>query len=328
MKGLRLEDGELRFVPDLPPPDLPPDEALVRVLVAGICNTDLELARGYYPFVGVPGHEFVGVVERLGADVSAAEAPRLVGKRVVGEINAVCGACPACLSGLEAHCEKRTVLGISGRDGAFAELLTLPAPNLHRLPDVLSTEAAVFTEPLAAALGIQEQVPIGPSDRVLVVGAGKLGTLIAKTLAKTGCDLTVVTRRGASLPEPLRARGAAVCLEEDIENAGFDVAVECTGNPAGFVIARCALRPRGTLVLKSTYAGRLEVDASALVVDEITVIGSRCGPFAPALRVLEEGGVDVTPLVAARYPLEEGAAAFEHASRPGVLKVLLEIGGE
>ena len=328
MKGLRLEDGELSFVPDLPPPDLPPGEALVRVLIAGICNTDLELARGYYPFAGVPGHEFVGVVERLGAGVSADETSRLVGKRVVGEINAVCGVCTACVRGLGTHCEKRTVLGISGRDGAFAELLTLPAPNLHRLPDALSTEEAVFTEPFAAALRIQEQVPIGPSDCVLVVGAGKLGTLIAQTLAGTGCDLTVVTRRGAATPELLRARGAAVCLEEDVEDAGFDVAVECTGDPAGFGIARRALRPRGTLVLKSTYAGRLEVDASALVVDEITVIGSRCGPFAPALRVLEEGGVDVTPLVAARYPLEEGAAAFEHASRPGVLKVLLEIGGE
>jgi threonine dehydrogenase-like Zn-dependent dehydrogenase len=270
----------------------------------------------------------VGVVERLGAGVSADETSRLVGERVVGEINAVCGVCRACMRGLGTHCEKRTVLGISGRDGAFAELLTLPAPNLHRLPDAISTDAAVFTEPLAAALGIQEQVPIGPSDRVLVVGAGKLGTLIAQTLAGTGCDLTVVTRGGAATPELLRARGAAVRLEGDVENAGFDVAVECTGNPAGFGIARRALRPRGTLVMKSTYAGRLEVDASGLVVDEITVVGSRCGPFAPALRLLEEGGVDVTALVAARYPLEEGVAAFEHASRPGVLKVLLEIGGE
>jgi threonine dehydrogenase-like Zn-dependent dehydrogenase len=328
MKALRLEAGELRFVPKLPPPDLPQGEALVRVLIAGICNTDLELARGYYPFEGVLGHEFVGVVERLGDGVSAAEASRLMGKRVVGEINAVCGVCEACSRGFGTHCEKRTVLGILGRDGAFAEFLTLPAPNLHPVPDDLPTEAAVFTEPLAAALRIQEQVPIGPSDRVLVVGAGKLGMLIAQTLAGIGCDLTVVTRRGATIPELLRARGAAVCLEEDVENAGFDVAVECTGNPAGFGIARRALRPRGTLVLKSTYAGRLEVDASALVVDEITVIGSRCGPFAPALRLLEEGGVDVTALVAARYPLEEGAAAFEHASRPGVLKVLLEIEGE
>jgi threonine dehydrogenase-like Zn-dependent dehydrogenase len=328
MKGLRLEAGELRFVPDLPPPDLPPGEALVRVLIAGICNTDLELARGYYPFEGVPGHEFVGVVERLGAGVSSAEADRLPGTRVVGEINAVCGVCRACSRGLGTHCESRTVLGIAGRDGAFAEFLTLPVSNLHPVPDELPTEAAVFTEPLAAALRIQEQVPIGPGDRVLVVGAGKLGILIAQTLAGTGCDLTVATRRGASMPELLRARGTDVCLEDEVEKAGFDVAVECTGNPAGFKIARRALRPRGTLVLKSTYAGRLEVDASAAVVDEITLIGSRCGPFAPALRLLAEGGVDVAPLLAARYPLEEGKAAFEHASRPGVLKVLLEIGDE
>ncbi len=328
MKALRLEDGELSLVTDLPSPELPAGEALVRVLIAGICNTDLELARGYYPFAGVPGHEFVGVVERLGDGVFAAEGDRLLGSRVVGEINAVCGACRACATGMSTHCATRTVLGISGRDGAFAELLTLPLQNLHPVPDDIPTEAAVFTEPLAAALGIQELVPIGEGDRVLVVGAGKLGTLIAQTLAGTGCDLTVVTRSGPSTSELLEARGAAVCLEKDVEHAGFDVAVECTGNPAGFRIARRALRPRGTLVLKSTYTGGLEVDASALVVDEINLIGSRCGPFAPALRMLDEGGVDVTPLIAARYPLEEGAAAFEHASRPGVLKVLLEIGGE
>lgn len=328
MKGLRLDAGELRFVPDLPPPDLPAGEALVRVVTAGICNTDLELARGYYPFEGVPGHEFVGVVERFGAAVPSAEADRLEGMRVVGEINAVCGVCPACSRGFGTHCESRTVLGIAGRNGAFAELLTLPASNLHPVPDDLPTEAAVFTEPLAAALRIQEQVPIGFGDRVLVVGAGKLGMLIAQTLAGTGGDLTVVTRRDASMLDVLRSRGANVCLENEVENAGFDVAVECTGNPAGFAIARRALRPMGTLVLKSTYAGRLELDASAAVVDEITLIGSRCGPFAPALGLLAEGGVDVAALVAARYPLEEGAGAFEHASRPGVLKVLLEIGSE
>jgi threonine dehydrogenase-like Zn-dependent dehydrogenase len=179
MRGLRLEAGELRFASDLPPPDVPSGEALVRVLIAGICNTDLELVRGYYPFAGVPGHEFVGVVERLGDGVSATEASRLVGKRVVGEINAACGACRACARGRGTHCENRTVLGISDRDGAFAELLTLPASNLHLVPDSLSTEAAVFTEPLAAALRIQEQVSVGPRDRVLIVGAGKLGMLIA-----------------------------------------------------------------------------------------------------------------------------------------------------
>ncbi len=328
MKGLRLDARELRFYPDLATPELLAGEALVRVIVAGICNTDLELARGYYPFEGVPGHEFVGVVEQLGSGVTAAEADRLQGTRVVGEINAVCGVCTACSRGLGTHCESRTVLGISGRDGAFAELLTLPASNLHLVPDDLPTEAAVFTEPLAAALRIQEQVRIGPGDRVLVVGAGKLGMLIAQTLAATGSDLTVVTRRDASMRDLLQARGASVCLENEVEHAGFDLAVECTGNPAGFAIARRALRPRGTLVLKSTYAGRLELDASAVVVDEITVIGSRCGPFAPALRLLAEGGVDVAPLVAARYPLEEGVAAFEHASGRGVLKVLLQMGAE
>jgi threonine dehydrogenase-like Zn-dependent dehydrogenase len=328
MRGLWLEGGRLRFATDLQAPDPPPDEALVRVLVAGICNTDLELARGYYPFEGVPGHEFVGIVEHLGAAASSANADRLVGRRVVGEINAVCGSCGACRRGDGTHCARRTVLGISGRDGAFADYLTLPATNLHPVPDSLPTEAAVFSEPLAAALRVREQVEIGPGDRVVVVGAGKLGRLIAQTLARTGCDLIVLSRPGRSMPELSGATGIGVRLEEEVEDAAFDIAVECTGNPDGFAIARRALRPRGTLVLKSTYAGTNELNASALVVDELTVIGSRCGPFAPALRLLEEGGVDVAPLVAARYPLEEGADAFEHAARPGVLKVLLEIGSE
>lgn len=326
MKALLLEEGRLRFEPDWPAPELPSGEALVRVLVAGICNTDLELVRGYYPFAGVPGHEFVGVVERVAGDVGAGEAERLLGRRVVGEINASCGACTACTSGRAGHCPNRTVLGIQGRDGAFAEYLALPTSNLHPLPAAVTDRSAVFTEPLAAALQIREQVPIGPGDRVLVVGIGKLGALIAQTLAATGCDLTVIARRESPLLGLLEARGVAVRSEEDTEEAAFDVAVECTGNSDGFGIARRALRPRGTLVLKSTYAGRLEVDAAGLVVDEITLIGSRCGPFAPALRLLEEGTVDVSPLLAARYPLDEGEAAFEHASRRGVLKVLLEMG--
>jgi threonine dehydrogenase-like Zn-dependent dehydrogenase len=287
----------------------------VRVLQAGICNTDLELVRGYYPFTGILGHEFVGVVE---------EGPeRLTGHRVVGEINAVCGECAACRNGRPTHCENRTVLGIVGRNGAFADYLTLPVENLHPVPESVSTDAATFTEPLAAALEIQQQVAVGPDDRVVVVGDGKLGQLIAQALATTGCRLTVVGRHERKLGL-LEGRGIGTALVDQIENATFDLAVECTGNADGFRVARRALRPRGTLVMKSTYADRLTLDASSLVVDEITLVGSRCGPFAPALRLLAEGLVDVEPLIDARYPLVRALEAFDHAARSGVLKVILE----
>ncbi len=316
MRAVWLENRRLALRDDVPPPSPPPGEALVRVVRAGICNTDLELTRGYYPFTGILGHEFVGVVER------GPEA--LVGRRVVGEINAVCGRCPACASGRRTHCERRTVLGIAGRHGAFAEYLTLPTENLHAVPDDVSTDAAVFTEPLAAALEIQEQVSIGAGDRVLVVGDGKLGQLVAQTLALTGCALLAVGRHDAKLAL-LAGRGIATGRGDAVEPRGFDVAVECTGSPEGFAVAQRALRPRGTLVLKSTYAGALTLDASAVVVNELTLVGSRCGPFASALRLLAEARVAVEPLIHARYPLGDALHAFEHAQRPGALKVLLEM---
>lgn len=317
MRALWLEGRRLRLRDDVPIPEPPSGEALIRVLRAGICNTDLELTRGYYPFAGVPGHEFVGVVARGPA--------RLAGRRVVGEINAVCGTCRACTGGRRTHCERRTVLGIAGRDGAFAEYLALPLENLHVVPDELSTDAAVFTEPLAAALEVQAQVPIRPEDRVVVVGDGKLGQLVAQTLALTGCRLLVLGRHAAKLAL-LARRGIATATGDAVERGGFDVAVECTGHPEGFAVAQRALRPRGTLVLKSTYAGALTLDASALVVHELTVVGSRCGPFAPALELLAARRVAVEPLIHARYPLAEAAAAFEHAARAGALKVLVEVG--
>ena len=316
MRALWLEDRRLRLRDDVSIPDPPAGEALVRVLRAGICNTDVELTHGYYPFTGVPGHEFVGVVERGPA--------ALAGRRVVGEINAVCGTCRACTAGRRTHCERRTVLGIVGRHGAFADYLTLPLENLHAVPDTVSTDAAVFTEPLAAALEIQEQLAIGPEQRVLVVGDGKLGQLVAQTLALTGCALFAVGRHDAKLAL-LGARGIATGRAERVERGGFDVAIECTGNPAGFAVAQRAVRPRGTLVLKSTYAGALTLDASAVVVNELTLVGSRCGPFAPALRLLAERRVAVEPLIHARYPLTAALAAFDHAVRPGVLKVLVEM---
>ncbi len=320
MLGIWLEEGKVSLRDDLPEPAPPPGEALVRVLRAGICNTDLELIRGYYPYRGVLGHEFVGRVE--------AGPEELVGRRVVGEINAVCGDCATCRAGRPTHCERRTVLGIVGRDGAFAERLVLPTENLHPVPDVISTDAATFVEPLAAALEIREQVRVEPADRVLVVGDGKLGLLIARTLALTGCRLTVAGRHPEKLAL-LAATGAATPAgdaSDEIESGRFDLAVECTGNPEGFALARRALRPRGTLVLKSTYAGELSLDVSALVVDEITLVGSRCGPFRPALALLAEGRVEVEDLIAARYPLTDGLTALEHARRRGALKVLLETG--
>lgn len=313
MKGVWLEDRRLRLRDDLPVPEPPPTEALVRVLAAGICNTDLELVRGYYPYAGVLGHEFAGEVVSDGG---------LAGKRVVGEINAVCGECRACREGRRSHCERRTVLGIVDRHGAFAEYLTLPVENLHVIPDGVSTEVAVFTEPLAAALEIQEQVSIDPTMRVLVVGDGKLGQLVAQTLVRTGCELLVSGRHDAKL-ELLRRRGIATVTPDAIAAGAFDVAVECTGNHAGFAVAQRALRPRGTLVMKSTYADRLTLDASVVVVNELTLIGSRCGPFPKALALLAAGTVDVVPLVTARYPLERALDAFEHARRPGTLKILL-----
>jgi threonine dehydrogenase-like Zn-dependent dehydrogenase len=317
VRALWLEDRALRLREDVPLPSPPPGEALVRVRVAGVCNTDLELVRGYYPYTGVPGHEFVGMVEE------ADGAPEWVARRVVGEINAACGACPTCLAGRRTHCERRSVLGIVARDGAFATHLRLPVANLHRVPDEVPDEAAVFAEPTAAALELQQQVRISPSDRVVVVGAGKLGNLVAQTLAAAGCRLLVVGRS----PRPLAlvaARGIATAPAGELEPRRADLAVECTGNPEGLEIARRAVRPRGTIVLKSTYHGKASIDMAPFVVDEITLVGSRCGPFAPALRALARGDVDPRLLVEARYPLQEAVLAFEHAARPGTLKILVD----
>jgi threonine dehydrogenase-like Zn-dependent dehydrogenase len=317
MRALWLEDQSLRLRGDVSLPATPPGEALVRVVVAGICNTDLEMVKGYYPFAGVPGHEFVGRVEQ------APGRPELAGRRVVGEINAACGACTACRAGRPTHCEKRTVLGISKRNGSFAEYLALPAANLHLVPESLSDEAAVFAEPTAAALEVQQQVRIGSGDRVVVIGPGKLGSLVAQILASAGCDLVVVGRSRRSL-DILASFGIQTVLVADVPDHTADVVVECTGNPQGLALARRSVRPRGTIVLKSTYKGDATLDLSSIVVDEVTLVGSRCGPFPPALDALASGTVKTAPLVEARYPLDRGLAAFEHAARPGALKVLVE----
>ncbi len=316
MLGLHLHQG-LNLREDLPRPEPLPGEALVRVRLAGICATDLQLLQGYYPFNGILGHEFVGEVEACEA------APEWIGRRVVGEINIACGHCPACRAGRDSHCRQRQVLGIRDRNGAFAEYLCLPLSNLHAVPDAVSDEAAVFTEPLAAALRIAEQVRLGPSQRVLVVGAGRLGQLIARVLRLSGCELRVVARY-ARQRRLLEQAGLSWLDEADAPEGGFDLVVEASGSPGGFELARRALRAGGCLVLKSTFKGEIKVNLSALVVDEIQVLGSRCGPFSPALRLLEQGLVDPTPLIDERYPLSQGLAAIGKAGEPGVMKVLLE----
>ena len=316
MKALWLEKQRLQLRDDLPIPEPPPGEARVRVLQAGICNTDLELVRGYYPYTGIPGHEFVGVVE--------AGPQGWVGKRVVGEINASCGECSTCQAGRRSHCPHRSVLGIVKRHGAFAEFLCLPVGNLHEVPATVSDEVATFTEPLAAALEIQEQVSIGTTQRVLVVGDGKLGQLVAQSLALTDCQLLVVGHHDSKL-QLLQERGITTGRPTDVGQHQFDVAVECTGNPQGFEVALQAVRPCGTLVLKSTYAGSLQVDAASIVVHEIQVVGSRCGPFAPALQLLADRRVDVSPLITSHRPLADAVRAFEAAQIPGTLKILLQM---
>lgn len=316
MRAVWLEDGRIRVRDDVPAPAVPRGEARIRVLLAGICGTDLELVKGYYPYTGVPGHEFVGRVEE------APGAPEWVGRRVVGEINAVCGDCPTCRANRSTHCERRSVLGIVGRPGVFAETFLLPVANLHAVPEALPDELAVFTEPAGAALRVLEQVQVAPGQRVAVIGPGRLGTLVAQALAGTGCDLVVVARRPAALAR-LGALGLRALTSDELPAGRLDLVVECTGNVEGLALARRAVRPQGTIVLKSTYHGEVALDLSAVVVDEVTLVGSRCGPFAPALEALRAGRLDPRGLVEATCPLAEAPAAFERAGRPGALKVLL-----
>ncbi len=314
MNALWLENNQisLRDVPQ----SQKQNEALIKIRKAGICSTDLELVKGYYPYTGVLGHEFVG-------EVVEADEPSWIGQRVVGEINAVCNQCEQCLNGRPTHCENRNVLGIVNRDGVFAEYTSLPIANLHKVPALIPDEMAVFTEPLAAALEIQDQIQIKPTDRVLLIGAGRLGQLIAQTLALTGCDLRVVARHQHQ-KDLLKARGIQITSEDEIQPWRWDIVVEATGSPGGFSLARQAIRPRGTLVMKSTYKGEMSVNFSSIVVDEINIVGSRCGPFEPALRLMESKQVDPTVLIDSEYTLGEALKAFEHAAETGVLKVLIK----
>jgi threonine dehydrogenase-like Zn-dependent dehydrogenase len=327
MRALLVGDGQLTFVADYPRPDPPLGEALIRVTRAGICNTDLEIVKGYFSFRGVLGHEFVGVVEALNP-LPGQTSHIQVGDRVVGEINCVPCDSPARTASERAQSPDRTTLGIAGRDGAFADYTTLPIVNLHRVPDHVSDDEAVFVEPLAAACQVLEQVHIRPTDRVGVLGDGKLGLLCAQVIAAGApCDLTVIGKHANKL-DLARRWGLRAAYIDEAPLRTFDVVVECTGSPTGFEHARQLLRPRGTLVLKSTYYGLPQVNLAMVVVDEITLVGSRCGPFEVALRLLAQRRVDVGSLVHARYPLAQGCAAFERAQCAGVLKVLLTMDGE
>jgi threonine dehydrogenase-like Zn-dependent dehydrogenase len=314
MKALRFEQGRLQ-VAEAPKPARA-NEALVRVTLAGICNTDVEIVRGYANFSGTLGHEFVGVVEQ-------ANNGKLIGQRVVGEINAGCGACDECTRHDARHCRKRNVLGIRERDGAFAEYLRLPASNLLPVPKNISDEQAVFTEPLAAACAILEQVQLTPAHRVAVIGDGKLGQLIARVLATTGCDLTLIGKHENKL-ELARSAGVKAQTLMDVRPAAdFDVVVEASGHASGLQLALDLIRPRGTVVLKSTMHGKVEIDVARIIVNEIKLLGSRCGRFADALELLANQRVNVDSLIAAEFPLTEGVAALNKAQERGVLKVLL-----
>jgi len=310
-----LFDGTLHLAEEYPTPQPAAGEVRIRTTLAGICNTDLEIVQGYAAFQGVLGHEFVGVVDQ-------AEDPTLPGRRVVGEINIGCGRCETCRAGRPHHCPHRAALGIRGHDGALAEYLCLPAANLHPVPDDIPDEVAVFTEPLAAACEVLEQVHVRPTDRAIVLGDGKLGLLVAQVLALTGCRLTVVGRHESKLAI-LAARGISTHLGDEGLDGDADLVVECTGRAEGFQTARRLVRPGGTLVLKSTYHGQATVNLSSLVVDEIRLVGSRCGPFPAALRLLARHLVEVTPLITALYPLHQALTAFEHARQRGALKILV-----
>ena len=315
MLALRVHKNRLSLR-DINKPDNE-QEPLVRVLLSGICNTDLEIARGYAGFNGTIGHEFVGVVEE-GADRN------LIGRRVVGEINAGCGTCERCSAGDPRHCATRTVLGIVGRDGAHAEFLQLPAVNLLPVPDSIPDEHAVFTEPLAAACGVIERVAIAPDERVAVIGDGKLGLLCAQVVGLTGAPTLLIGKHDAKLRIAAR-RGLETSSPKDAakRTRQFDVVVEASGSASGFNLALDLLRPKGKLVLKSTFHGTTEVNTARVVVDEISIVGSRCGRFAPALDLLKRNAIDVDSLISEEYPLARGVHAMKRARAKGVLKVLL-----
>jgi threonine dehydrogenase-like Zn-dependent dehydrogenase len=315
MRALVLDPGPL-LRDDYPHPVPLAGESLIRVRTAGICGTDLELVRGYMAFRGIPGHEFVGEVIDSTASSSA-------GQRVVGEINAACGHCDLCLANLERHCPNRTVLGILGRNGAFAEYLTLPEGNLVELPDSIPDELGVFVEPIASAYEILEQTHLGRNEKILILGDGRLGSIVGLVLWAE-CYDPIIGGHHADKLELLAALSLKTELEQHL-NPGFDIVVECTGNPDGFDRAMALVRPRGRIILKSTAAIRADINLAPIVINEISVIGSRCGRFAPAIEALASGKIDPRPLISAMYPLEQALTALEAAGDPRNFKVLLKM---
>ncbi len=317
MIEVHLEDGNVS-IRHVRKPHRKPGEALLRLRLAGICNTDLELQRGYYGFRGRPGHEFV-------ADVAEADDARLLHRRVVGEINLACERCEWCARGLERHCPHRKVLGIVGHPGAFAEYFTLPEKNLHRVPATISDEEAVFTEPVAAACEILDQVRIRKSDRVAVLGDGKLGLLIAQVLRARGAEVHLFGHHKEKLRIAEKAGIHTTPARKRMPAAAYERVVEATGSAEGLTTAIGMTRPRGSVILKSTVHGAVSVDTAAVVVNEITLIGSRCGRFEPALRLLRQGKLRLAEMISDRYPLREAPKAFAKAAEKGVLKVLLSV---
>jgi len=303
-------------VMDMPKPDPGEGEALIRVLMAGVCNTDLEILKGYMGFTGILGHEFVGIVEE-GPD-------EFVGKRVAGEINCSCGVCDYCLGGMSTHCPHRTVLGIQGRHGAFAEYTTLPVENLHVIPDAMRDDVAVFVEPTAAAFRILEQVELHEDERVIVQGDGKLGQLIAQVLWHRCRNLTVIGRQ-AWKRNLLEGLGINTVAADDAIEPGADMVVEVTGSVAGLARAFELARPMGTVVLKTTVAGATPAPMALPVINELTILGSRCGPFPPAIEALALGNVTVGQLITEVHPIDDGPAALERAAAKDVMKVLISL---
>jgi len=315
MLAVHLENRRV-VVKRVPRPRAPEGFAVIRLLCGGICNTDLELQRGYYGFSGIPGHEFVGeVVDASGSD--------LVGKRVVGEINLDCGTCGWCRKGMGRHCPSRKVLGIVKHPGAFREFLTLPERNLHVLPDSVPTEQAVFVEPLAAACEILDQVNIPCSSPVAVLGDGKLGLLVAQVLHAHGLRVHQFGHHKEKLRIAARAGISTERVRHRLPMAEYDWVVEATGSPNGLTAAVGMTRPRGTIVMKSTVHGLVRVDNAPVIVNEITLVGSRCGRFEPAIELLRLGAINVADMISERIPLDRAAAAFRRAAKPGVMKVLL-----
>lgn len=332
MLGFVVQNRKLREV-HRAVPKLRHRWALIRVHLAGICNTDVEILRGYHQFRGVPGHEFVGeVVDVKG--VSVPERKRWLGKRVAGEINVSCSAygykpvCGFCRRGLKTHCARRTVLGIVAHDGAFAEYLALPLENLHVIPTNVSDEKAVFVEPLAAACEILDQIPLRSFSSATVLGDGKLAQLIARVLQSEGVEVTLYGKHDAKLKlartagvQTNKVRGDASDLERIKENCRL--VVEATGSPTGLTLAQQMTEPRGTLVLKSTFHGATAIETWPIVVKELTVVGSRCGPFANAIALLRSGKVEPTPLITRTFPLCEAVEAIRYSQQPNVMKVLV-----